>query len=66
MSTHMGENNYFKCHYSNARYYFATDCTHNVEPAARRVRAGRREGGLAELPRAPRARSFFGAMAAFT
>ena len=37
ISTHMGETNYFKCHNSRNRYYFATDCTHDVEPAARRV-----------------------------
>ena len=39
ISTHMGESSYFKCHDSRARYYFANDCTHDIEPAARRVDA---------------------------
>ena len=38
ISTHMGATSYFKCSNSKARYYFANDCTHNLEPAARRVR----------------------------
>ena len=37
ISTHMGESSYFKCHDTRARYYFANDCTHDMEPAARRV-----------------------------
>ena len=39
ISTHMGETNYFKCHDSKARYYFANDCSHDIEPAARRAHA---------------------------
>ena len=35
----MGETNYFKCHDSKARYYFANDCSHDIEPAARRAHA---------------------------
>lgn len=37
ISTHMGESSYFKCHNSRARYHFANDCTHDLEPVARRI-----------------------------
>ena len=37
ISTQMGKSSYFKCHDSRARYYFENDCTHDLEPAARRV-----------------------------
>ena len=37
LSTHMGDTSYFKCHHTNTRYYFNNDCTHDLEPAARRV-----------------------------
>ena len=37
LSTHMGDTNYFKCHFENHRYYFNNDCTHDMQPAARRM-----------------------------
>ena len=35
----LGATSYFKCHGSKSRYYFANDCTHKLEPVARRVEA---------------------------
>ena len=37
LSTHMGKTSYFKCHHTMNRYYFDNDCTHDIQPAARRV-----------------------------
>ena len=37
LSTHMGESSFFKCHHTGARYYFSNDCSHELQPAARRI-----------------------------
>ena len=37
LSTHMGESSFFKCHFTGARYYFDNDCSHELQPAARRI-----------------------------
>ena len=33
LSTHMGKDNYFKCHYTKKRYQFNTDCTSDMQPS---------------------------------
>ena len=37
ISTHMGDTNYFKCHNTRTRYYFSNDCSHDLQPAVRRI-----------------------------